>query len=110
MIREFVKGNVSVDGRNIGYRLFMANDYFKLKYNLSEEEVDKIIDEQEDLYNLVGQILALKQSMWLLDRTSHSCGSLTDSLWLLEARLIKELKEKHNHEFDNNLVNKYYCE
>lgn len=44
MIREFVKGDVSFDGRNIGYRLFMANDYFKLKYNLSEEEVDKIVD------------------------------------------------------------------
>lgn len=45
-----------------------------------------------------------------LRRTSYSCEILDDSLILLEERLIKELKEKYNHDFDNKLVESYYYE
>ena len=53
------------------------------------------------------QLEALKQSCYLLRRTSHSCQSLSDGLYKLKNELIIELKEKYNFDFDDNFVESF---
>lgn len=99
-MREYINKEIRIDGRNIPYPVFTAPQYFEMHDRV--ENVDDFIEENEDIYTLVTQILALKQSCFLLRRVSHSCQSLSDNLYYLKNRLIAELREKYNYEFDDN--------
>lgn len=99
-MREYINKDIRIDGRNIPYPVFTAPQYFEMHDRV--ENVDDFIEGNEDIYTLVTQILGLKQSCFLLRHTSHSCGSLSDNLYYLKNRLISELKEKYNYEFDDD--------
>ena len=93
MKRDYIKKYLSIDGRMIPYRIFTVEVYFEEK-GLSKEEIEKLYDEKYDMCQILNQVIALKQSCVLLRHTSHSCGSLSEDLFQLKLRLIKELKEK----------------
>lgn len=105
MLRDFIGDKIDIDGRMIEYRLVTVSDYLEAK-GMSEEEIEKFSDDRCEAYQMINQIMALKQSCYLLRRTSHSCGSLSDDLYSLKLRLIQELKDIHNFEFDDDFVEK----
>lgn len=106
-MREYIPKRISIDGRNIEYRLVTASDYLEAKNKWSKEQVEKFSDNNYEVYTLINQIMALKQSCYLLRRVSHSCGTLYEDLFALKLRLIYELKEKYQFEFDDDFVEKY---
>ena len=106
-MREYIPGRISIDGRMIEYRLVTANDYLEAKNKWSDEQIEEFCDKNQETYTLINQIMALKQSCYLMRRVSHSCGSLSDDLYDLKLRLIHELKEKHQFEFDDDFVENY---
>lgn len=103
-MREYVKGDVSIDGRNIPIRLVTARDYFEAK-EFSDEDVDRFVE--TGVFHMVNEIMGLKQACFLMRRVSHSCGSLGEDLYSLKGRLISYLKEKHDFDFDDTFVNEY---
>lgn len=103
-LREYIGDNISIDGRMIWYRLVNATEYFLAK-GYSEKEVEDFFD--KGIGETVNQIMAIKQSCYLLRRTSYSCQSLSDDLFSLKNRLIHELREKYNFEFDDQFVEEY---
>ena len=50
------------------------------------------MEDKYEIYQRINQIIALKQSWYLLRRVGCSCGSLSDDLYQLKMRLIHELK------------------
>lgn len=102
-MRDYIGDNLHIDGRMIVYRLVTATDYFAAK-GLSRKEIDEMVDKNNDVYRTVNQIMALKQSCFLLRRTSHSCQSLSDDLYRLKVKLIRKLKEKYDFVFDDEFV------
>lgn len=102
-MRNFIGDHLRIDGRMICYRLVTASDYLQAQ-GMSEEEIDQFAEERHQTYKLINQIMALKQSCFLLRRTSYSCGSLSDDLYSLKMRLIHELRNEHNFEFDDEFV------
>lgn len=106
-MRKYIPGLIKIDGRNIEYTIVTASDYLIAKNGWTQEQVDTFSDENYEAYNIINQIMALKQSCYLLRRVSHSCGSLSESLYDLKLRLIDELKEEHNIEFDDDFVENY---
>lgn len=104
ILREYIPKRISIDGRNIKYRLVTALNYFKAKYGWDDEQIEKYQEENYQIYLLVNQIMALKQSCYLLRRVSYSCGSLSDNLYDLKMRLILELKEEYQFDFDDDFV------
>jgi hypothetical protein len=102
-MREFIGDNIHIDGRMIQYRLVTARDYLKAK-RWSEKKIDEFADKQYEVYQMINQVMALKQSCFLLRRTGYSCQSLSDDLYSLKMRLIRELKDQHNFEFDDEFV------
>jgi hypothetical protein len=106
-MRDFIGDKISIDGRMICYRLETGLDYLLAK-GYSQKKAEKLYEGK--IGSLITQIMALKQSCFLLRRTSHSCQSLPDGLYDLKLRLIQELKEKHNFEFDDAFVESdEYC-
>ena len=103
MLRDFIGDKISIDGRMIEYRLVTATDYLKAK-GWSEDQIHALYEEKYEVAQTINQIMGLKQACYLLRRTSHSCGSLSDDLYSLKNRLIIELKEKHDFEFDDDFV------
>jgi hypothetical protein len=103
MLREFIGDHIEIDGRMIAYRLVTASDYLSAK-GLSEQEIYDFQDNNGNTFELINQIMAIKQSCWLLRRTKYSCQSLSDNLFSLKNRLIKELKECHWFDFDDDFV------
>jgi hypothetical protein len=103
-MREYIKNRISIDGRNIEYRLVTANDYLKAK-EYSEEDIEKFIE--SGVYTLVNQVMALKQSCYLMRRVSYSCGSLAENLYDLKLRLINELVDEFKFDFDDEFVENY---
>lgn len=99
-MRQFIDAPVSIDGRNIPYPVCTAYDYFEEHDQISD--VDAFIDNNYEIYELVTQVLALKQSCFLLRHTTNSCQSLSDGLYGLKIRLIKELKEQYHYDFDDD--------
>ncbi len=102
-MRDFIGDQLDIDGRMIVYRLFTAHCYLMAK-GMSEKEVEDWADKNWSAYELITQIMALKQACFLLRRTTHSCGSLSDGLYSLKMRLIRELQEEHGFEFDDAFV------
>jgi hypothetical protein len=103
ILRDFIGDNINIDGRMIQYRLVTVHDYLLAK-GYTQEQIDEFQTKQWDLYRAINQIMAIKQSCFLLRRTSHSCQSLTDNLYSLKVRLIREIKEKYNFDFDDDFV------
>lgn len=106
-MREYIPKRISIDGRNIEYRLVTASDYLEAKNEWSEEQIEEFCENNEEAYQLINQIMALKQSCYLMRRVSHSCGSLSDDLYTLKVRLIHKLREKYQFEFDDDFVENY---
>lgn len=104
-MRDYIKGNIQIDGRNIPYPCFTAYDY--LSNTMTEEEIETFAGEHYECYKVINQVMALKQSCYLLRRVSYSCGSLAEDLYTLKNRLIHELKEKHQFEFDDAFVESF---
>lgn len=98
-MRKYIKEKVTIDGRNIPYPVFTASQYLKLHDGISD--VDGFQDAKGEIYERITQILALKQSCFLLLHTTHSCQSLSDGLYDLKLRLITELRDNYNYEFDD---------
>ena len=109
MLRRYIRGQIYIDGRNIPYSIDTAFSYLETKYGWTEDYIDEWIGEGDNalIYELITQILALKQSCFLLRHVTHSCQSLSDGLFHLKFRLIHELRNKYNLEFDDNLVERY---
>jgi len=103
MLRDFIGDGINIDGRMIQYRIFTAYKYLQAK-GMTDEQVDEFVNNQYDVYKTINQVMAIKQSCFLLRRTSHSCQSLTDHLYSLKMRLIRELKEKFDYDFDDDFV------
>ena len=106
-MREYISKTISIDGRNIPYMLTTANDYFEERYKWNEQQIEEFIENNYGIYKLVNQIMALKQSCYLMRRVSHSCGSLSEDLYDLKMRLIHELKNNYKYSFDDDFVEKY---
>lgn len=85
-MRDYLGDHLHIDGRLICYRLVTAHDYLKAK-GWSEEKIDafrSMCDDNYDTYKLINQVMALKQSCFLLRRTAYSCGSLSEDLYSLK--------------------------
>lgn len=112
-MRKYIAGEVKIDGRNIPYSIVTAEDYLLAKDILDgdTENYEKLLEQWEEenieIYERITQILALKQSCYLMRRVSHSCGTLSDGLYYLKNRLIMELKNDYNFEFDDEFVENY---
>lgn len=117
MYRKFSGKQLKIDGRDIDYDLVTALDYLVAK-NVDglgeiedEDDFECAIEEWEEknyhIYERITQIMALKQSCYLLRRTSHSCGSLSDGLYHLKNELIAELETKFNFIFDDDFVENF---
>ena len=112
-MREYIPNNIKIDGRNIPYSIVTAEDYLIAKNILNntddnyEEIFEKWEEENYEIYEMITQILALKQSRFLMRHVSYSCGTLSDGLLVLKNKLIIELKEKYNFDFDDDFVENY---
>lgn len=105
-MRDFIGDRIRIDGRMIGYKIFIASEYL-IATGMTEEQVNDFIDNKYECYILINQIIAIKQSCWLLRRTSYSCQSLSDDMYNLKIRLIRELKDKYDYDFDDDLMEQY---
>jgi hypothetical protein len=103
MMREFIGDHLKIDGRMIAYRLITANDYLQAK-GLSEKKIEKFVNKNYAAYKLINQVMALKQACFMLRRTSYSCQSLSEDLFSLKMRLIKELHDEYKFDFDDEFV------
>lgn len=100
MTRDYIPNkDFRIDGRNIPYPVYTSAGYFMLHDNITD--TDRFIDDNPPVEELVTQIIALKQSCFLLRHTTNSCGSLSEGLYQLKLRLIAELQEKYNYLFDD---------
>lgn len=102
-MRNFIGDSICIDGRMIKYRLVTACDYLQAK-GWSEDEINEFANNKYEVYQLINQVMALKQSCFLLRRTKYSCGSLSENLYSLKIRLIYELRDKYQFEFDDEFV------
>ena len=102
-MRVYLGDHLHIDGRMICYRLVTVSDYLRAK-GMSDAEVADFADKRYKVYEMINQIMALKQSCFMLRRTSYLCGSLSDNLYNLKMRLIRELKDVHGYEFDDDFV------
>ena len=100
--REYINSTISIDGRNIPYPIFTANGYLEFKLGIGEKKLEQWVKKNEEIYTTLNQIIALKQSCFLLRHTSHSCGSLANDLYELKNSLIIKLEEKYNFIFDDD--------
>lgn len=108
-LREYGnENNINIDGRDIPYQIVDAEAYlFAKNEDWSMQDACEFAENNEDIYLILNQIIALKQSCVLLRNTSYTSHSLTGDLFTLKKRLIKELKEKYNYEFDEDLYESY---
>ena len=102
-MRDFIGDHLHIDGRMIAYRLVNAGDYLQAK-GMTEEEIEDFADTKPAVYELINQIMALKQACFMFRRTSYSCGSLGEDLYRLKMRLIRELHDEHGFDFDDEFV------
>lgn len=106
-MREYIENRISIDGRNIPYKIVDTGDYLEAKLGMTEEEMGKFLDEDPTRYDLITQVIALKHSCYLMRRVSHSSGSLAENLYDLKLRLIEELQDNHNFVFDDDFMENY---
>lgn len=104
-MRDYINKKITIDGRNIPYPVFHSAEYFEL--HDQTEDVDRFMDQHVEINMLVTQILALKQSCFLLRNTTYSCQSLSDGLYKLKLRLSAELEEKYSYKFDDEWMESF---
>lgn len=101
--RDYINNNnLKIDGRNIPYTIFTAAGYLVYHDDLTEEEMYDFMEDKYEIYQRINQIIALKQSCYLLRRVGYSCESLGDDLYQLKLRLIHELRDTYHYEFDDD--------
>lgn len=62
-IRPYIDNKkLSIDGRMIPYPLVTAGDYLEVRHNMTQDEVDKFMDEHYEQYTMLNTIIAMKQS------------------------------------------------
>lgn len=106
-MRDYIPNHfLKIDGRNIPYKIVTAHDYL-LKVgiiNESEESFENFVENNYEIYQRISQIIGLKNSIYLLKRTSYSCQSITDSLKSLEGELWIDLKDNYNFEINDEIL------
>lgn len=112
MYRKYSGKELKIDGRDICYEIVTARDYLVAKNvdglgNGDEEVIEEWMEKNYPIYERITQILALKQSCFLLRRTSYSCGSLSDGLYQLKNELIADLECNFNFSFDDDFVENF---
>ena len=105
-MREYINEKLHIDGRKIPYPVYTSGEYLRMHDGISDEEMEDWVEENWEISKLINQILAIKQSCFMLRNTTHSCQSLSDDLYDLKIRLIAELKENYDYEFDDDWVEK----
>ena len=104
-MREYIDGKISIDGRNLPFRVVTAFDYAIAKRWIKDEsDFENSYEKYYDKYTLISEILALKSSHFLLRRVSHSCGSLSDSIYYIMNVKCIELNQKYGEEFDFDMI------
>lgn len=103
--REYIKQEIHIDGRTIPYPIFTSTGYFAVHDRI--KNVSEWTEEHVDIEELVTQIIALKQSGYLLSHTAYSCQSLSDGLFDLKHNLIKILREEYGYNFDEKWLDNY---
>ena len=100
-MRDYIPNySLKIDGRNIPYTIVTARDYL-LRVGLideSEDSFEDFVEKNYEVYQRISQIIGLKNSIFLLSRTTHSCQSITDNLKILESELWVDLKDNYNFE------------
>ena len=66
-MRDYINRNIRIDGRLIPYPVYTSWEYFELHDGI--EDVEDFVDSNPAIEELVTQILALKQSCFLLRHT-----------------------------------------
>lgn len=106
-IRPYIDGELSIDGRMIPYPLVTAGDYLEARRNMTQDEVDKFMDEHYEQYTMLNTIIAMKQSCFLLRHTEYSCGSLSDCLYAHKNEMIVKYNETYDEPFDEDFYEDY---
>lgn len=107
-IRPYIDNKkLSIDGRMIPYPLVTAGDYLEAKHNMTEEEVEKFIDDHYEQYTMLNTIIAMKQSCFLLRNVSYSCGSLSDNLYAHKNDMVGKYNETYDVPFDEDFYENY---
>ena len=101
-MRKYIKNEIRIDGRNIPYPVYTAFEYLMEHDRMSESDAEDFTEANYDLYQKINQIIALKQSCYLMRRVCYSCGSLSEDLYALKLELIREISEKYNYKFDDD--------
>lgn len=106
-MREYIKKRIRIDGRCIPYPVFTCFQYLMEHDGLSEAEIYEFMETKYEQYQKINQIVALKQSCFLLRHTSYSCGSLSEDLYSLKQCLIGELRKNYPYEFDDTWMESF---
>lgn len=107
-IRPYIDNKkLSIDGRMIPYPLVTAGDYLKERHNMTQDEVDKFMDEHYEQYTMLDAIIAMKQSYFLLRHTEYSCGSLSENLYSHKNEMVARYNETYDEPFDEEFYENY---
>lgn len=107
-IRPYIDNKkLSIDGRMIPYPLVTAGDYLEVLHNMTQDEVDKFVDEHYEQYTMLNTIIAMKQSCFLLRNVSYSCQSLSDNLYEHKNEMVAKYNETYDVPFDEDFYENY---
>lgn len=107
-IRPYIDNKrLDIDGRMIPYPLVTAGDYLEAKHNMSEDEVNKFMDENYEQYTMLNTIIAMKQSCFLLRNVRYSCGSLSGNLYAHKKDMVAKYNETYDVPFDEDFYENY---
>ncbi len=89
-------------------KLVNAIDYLKVVNKLNDEQIEDFYDADCTAYHKINQIMGIKYSCELLkveeSKVPDLDGHLRESLYLLQNRLIQELKGIHNFNFNEDSI------
>lgn len=103
-MREYINEPVKIDGRKIPYPVYTAVDYLRYHDEIEEDALEEYCENNAGICKMINQIMAIKQSCFLLRDTTHSCQSLSDDLYDLKLLLMVKLEEKYDYIFDDEWV------
>lgn len=89
--------------QDVGYDVETVVGYLMKKNGYTVKEANEYVEKNQDTSLLINQIIALKWSNRLL-RHTNVCESLSIDTVKLMKGLIKDLKDKHNIEFDETTL------
>lgn len=109
-IRPYIgMDNLHIDGRMIPYPLVNDRDYIMAKNTeMTDEEYEDYAESHYEQLQMLGAIIAMKQSCVLLRHTAYSCGSLSDSLYRHKNEMVAKYNELYPEDpFDENFYEYY---